>query len=244
MELKKIVEDFYLNKGNRIEKEDNYSKLSESFRYIAETILSGYFKVSKNNSDSYVTVHPTCVEIYYHEEGECDNKVKDYIVYHRNSDDGKLKKDIFPIGILHNHLSGIDLTFEGQGGDGEPIRFSALIREFWVNSCNKKKDIYEMNVLGNSSESKPDKMPTHLYDALYSQFSVFDGFSIKWLDGTEDERKKIKCIGTRINVPQYELNKTTNKIEKVHVRCDNEIKTLNKKYKQCLRMWRYSINEI
>ena len=27
-------------------------------------ILSGHFKVSKNNSDSYVTVHPTCVEMY------------------------------------------------------------------------------------------------------------------------------------------------------------------------------------
>lgn len=58
-------------------------------------ILSGYFKVSKNNSASYVTVHPTCVEMYYHEEGEGDDKIKDYIVYHRNSNDGKIRRIYF-----------------------------------------------------------------------------------------------------------------------------------------------------
>ena len=107
--------------------------------------------------------------------------IKDYIVYHRDSNDGKNKKDIFPLGVLHNHVSGIDLTFEREGNDHEPIRFSALIREFWVNMENKKdkEDKYEMKGIDGSSENKPDNKPTHLYDALYSQFSVFDGFSVK-----------------------------------------------------------------
>ena len=136
MGLKEKIKDFNLRDNEGIDKDDNNGKISEAFKPIAETILSGHFKVTKNNSDSYVTVHPTCVEMYYHEEGEGEDKIKDYIVYHRDSNDGKNKKDIFPLGVLHNHVSGIDLTFEREGNDHEPIRFSALIREFWVNMEN------------------------------------------------------------------------------------------------------------
>lgn len=241
MDLKNEVTKFNLRENGEVDKDDKDGKISEAFKPIAEMILSGYFKVSKNNSDSYVTVHPTCVEMYYHEEGEGDDKIKDYIVYHRNSNDGKNKKDIFPLGVLHNHVSGIDLTFEREGKDREPIRFSALIREFWVNMENKKEkeDMYEMKGIDGSSENKPDNKPTHLYDALYSQFSVFDGFTIRWEDGKE--KKEIKCIVTRINVPQYNLK--GNKLEKVPKEKDERLNTLNKKYKQCLRRWRYSINE-
>ncbi|WP_195558529.1 hypothetical protein [Bacteroides salyersiae] len=127
MGLKEKIKDFNLRDNEGIDKDDNNGKISEAFKPIAETILSGHFKVTKNNSDSYVTVHPTCVEMYYHEEGEGEDKIKDYIVYHRDSNDGKNKKDIFPLGVLHNHVSGIDLTFEREGNDHEPIRFSALI---------------------------------------------------------------------------------------------------------------------
>lgn len=242
MDLKNEVTKFNLRENGEVDKDDKDGKISEAFKPIAEMILSGYFKVSKNNSDSYVTVHPTCVEMYYHEEGEGDDKIKDYIVYHRNSNDGKNKKDIFPIGILHNHVSGIDLTFEREGEDGEPIRFSALIREFWVNMENKKEkeDMYKMKGIDGSSENKPDNKPTHLYDALYSQFSVFGGFSIHWEDGKE--KKEIKCIGTRINVPQYKFDEK-HKLIKAEPKSKDDVKTLNNNYKQCMRMWRYSINE-
>lgn len=241
MGLKEKIKDFNLRDNEGIDKDDNNGKISEAFKPIAETILSGHFKVTKNNSDSYVTVHPTCVEMYYHEEGEGEDKIKDYIVYHRDSNDGKNKKDIFPLGVLHNHVSGIDLTFEREGNDHEPIRFSDLIREFWVNMENKKdkEDKYEMKGIDGSSENKPDNKPTHLYDALYSQFSVFDGFSVKWEDGKE--KKEIRCIGTRINVSEYILD--NNKLEKAPKVDDVKLNTLNKKYKQCQRMWRYSINE-
>ena len=60
---------------------DKENKIVEIFRNVAQQILSGYFLVQKNQSDSCVKVHPTCVEIYYHEEGDRGDKIKDYIVY-------------------------------------------------------------------------------------------------------------------------------------------------------------------
>lgn len=243
MKLKKEIEKFNLRNIGKIDVNDKDNKISEAFRPIAEIILSGHFLVRKNNSDSYVKVHPTCVEMYYHEEGEGEDKIKDYIVYHRNSNDGKNKKSIFPLGVLHNHVSGIDLTFEKEGDDGEPIRFSALIREFWVDKTNKKEeDIYGMGEIDKSSESLSDKKPTHLYDALYSQFSAFDGFSIQWVDGEENDRKTINCVKTRINVAEYQLNEKNN-WEKVPASKTDGLLTQNKNYKQCPRMWKYSINE-
>ena len=179
---------------------------------------------------------------YYHEEGTGDDKVKDFIVYHRNSDSGKIKKDVFPLGILHNHVSGIDLTFERRGNDGNPIRFSALIREFWVDERNKKVDQYEMNVLRGCREDNPDRRPTLLYDALYSQFSVFEGFSIQWLDGKDDEKKKIELVATRINVPQYELDEKSGRMVKAAVSDANRSGKGRGHFKPCSRMWRYSIN--
>lgn len=62
---------------------------------------------------------------------------------------------------------------------------------------------------------------------------------MKWEDGKE--KKEIKSIGTRINVSEYILE--NNKWEKAPIVGDDKLNTLNKKYKQCQRMWRYSINE-
>ena len=75
MELKNEITKFNLRENGEVDKDDKNGKISEAFKPIAEMILSGYFKVSKNNSASYVTVHPTCVEMYYHEEGEGDDKI-------------------------------------------------------------------------------------------------------------------------------------------------------------------------
>lgn len=240
MELKEKIKNFNLREHEGIDKDDRNGKISEAFKPIAETILSGYFKVSKNNSDSYVTVHPTCVEMYYHEEGEGEgeDKIKDYIVYHRDSNDGK-KMPVFPIGVLHNHVSGIDITFE-KVVDNLPVRFSALIREFWIDKSNKKEEQTEKYGEENikvCSESNPEKRSTYLYEALYSQYSVFDGFSVKWVDGNENDRKKIRCVNTRLNVAEYDH------FEKIPASKTKEQLTKNNKYKQCQRMWRYSINE-
>ena len=82
------------------------------------------------------------------------------------------------MGILHNHVSGIDITFEkeeekgtGKNDEKEIVRASALIREFRIEG-----------------HEKVEKRSTYLYEALYSQFSIFDGgFSVVWEDGTEKE---------------------------------------------------------
>ena len=58
---------------------DKENKIVEIFRNVAQQILSGYFLVQKNQSDSCVKVDLTCVEIYYHEEGDRDDKIKDYM---------------------------------------------------------------------------------------------------------------------------------------------------------------------
>ena len=200
--LEKEIRDFDLKTIGVVAPDDKDGKMSDAFKPIAETILSGYFKVTKNNSDSYVTVHPTCVE----------------------------------------NVSGIDLTFERRGNDGNPIRFSALIREFWVDERNKKVDQYEMNVLRGCREDNPDRRPTHLYDALYSQFSVFEGFSIQWLDGKDDEKKKIELVATRINVPQYELDEKSGRMVKAAVSDADRSGKGRRHFKPCSRMWRYSIN--
>lgn len=250
MNLKEQIEDFNLDKSGGIDKEDKDGKMSEAFRPIAETILSGYFKVSKNHSDSYVTVHPTCVEIYYHEEGEGEDKIKDYIVYHRNSDNGQKKEAVFSLGVLHNHISGIDLTFERMGKDDNPIRFSALIREFWVDKSHKTEESHEdygEEHIKAYTETQPEKRSTYLYEALYSQYSVFEGFSVQWVDGNEDEKKVIRSVKPRLNVAEYKMDNKDGKGEKP-VKVDkaessNGELTQNQKYKQCPRLWRYSINE-
>ena len=248
MELKNEITKFNLRENGEVDKDDKNGKISEAFKPIAEMILSGYFKVSKNNSASYVTVHPTCVEMYYHEEGEGDDKIKDYIVYHRNSNDGKKEVSVFPLGVLHNHVSGIDLTFE-RLVDGLPVRFSALIREFWIDKSNKKEEQIEKYGEENikvCTESNPEKRSTYLYEALYSQYSVFDGFSVQWVDGNENERKEIRCVKTRLNVAEYKMENEDGKGEK-HVKmrkAESSIEELtqNQKYKQCSRMWSYSVN--
>lgn len=249
MDLKTTVEKFYddVNK-KRIDE----NGLSEAFLPVAEKVLSGYFKVSKNRSDSFVTVHPTCVELYYHEEGAGSDKVKDYTVYHRDSDDGKKKVSVFPMGVLHNHVSGIDITFE-KIVEGLPVRFSALIREFWVDKSHKTEkeaDNYGNEKVIHYSESNPEKRSTYLYEALYSQYSVFDGFSVEWIDGAEEERKEIshKNIKIRLNVAKFRLttDKKTGKSkwEKIpKSEANGAPLTKNDKHQQCPRTWSYSINK-
>ena len=243
MGLRTVIEIFYKKRKaskDRISDEG----LSEAFRPVAEKILSGYFKITNNRISSFVTVHPTCVEIYYHEEGSGNEKVKDYIVYHRDSNDGTRKAPVYPLGVLHNHVSGIDLTFE-KLVDGLPIRFSALIREFWIDKSNKIEEgniSYGEESIKACTETEPEKRSTYLYEALYSQYSVFDGFSIQWVDGNEENMKEIRNVKTRLNVAEYHINKK-NKLEKIPASKTKGLLTQNKKHKQCLRMWSYSINE-
>lgn len=221
--------------GNVKDKEE---RLGVFFKEIARLIFCGYFLVRKNNSDAYVVVRPTCVEFYCHEEGEGDGKIHDFSVYHRNKDNGKEQKELFPLGLLHNHVSGIDITFEKGGDAAQAIRLSALIREFSVDESHKNG-----TDLCSSAKVQNIRKPTYLYDALYSQYSVFDGFSVQWVDGSDSDDFTI-VEEVRTNVAEYTLEDSTDKSYKVPTKKPKDdfpdaVKTANGKYVQDLRKWRF-----
>lgn len=64
---------------------------------------------------------------------------------------------------------------------------------------------------------------THIYAALFSQFSMFDGFTIKWEDGKEPAKIK---EGERTNVYRYNIE-TNKKGQPIYVKTDIK----------CPRLW-------
>lgn len=162
-----------------------------NFQAIAKTILSGAFRITSLSRTVYVV--PTCIEFYYHDEiesekvpvdaiiGASDSEYAacDPIVYHRN-DAAHPNRPLFPIGTLHNHVSGIDITFERGASSSSAVRVSVLIREFKMfGESDEIRDVLEYKEDDFGSETRS----TYLYGALFSQFSIFDGFEVKWVDG-------------------------------------------------------------
>lgn len=197
------------------EDEDKYYEMPSSFSRIAECMLSGCFVVSsEGNSD--VRVYPTVLEFYYHEEE--DGGIKDPIVYHRNSNSSV--KEIIPTGFLHNHVSGIDLTFEHENHG--KVRASVLIREFLIETVNESSKAAMKSF--SIDIGKKDGRSTGMYAALFSQFSIFDGFSVKWEDGSETVEFRTE---PRKNVHKYETE-TNNKGQLVYKKLKTE---------PCLRRW-------
>lgn len=181
------------------------------FERIAKVVLAGHFLVSYKHGQTIV--RPKCVEFYYHEEFE--GGIKDPIVYHRNSKNPDKTKSIFPLGILHNHISGIDLTFEHGDNPQNAIRASMLIREFEING-------------------RQDNRSTQLYEALYSQTSIFNGFSIRWIDGEKEAEVEANY---RKNVAEYDA-KGSKKLSTLN---PTALTTSNKKYVQDQRQWQFRI---
>ena len=66
--------------------------IPSEFKEIAQIALAGHFLVTAGAKQ--VTVQPTCVEFYYHEEAE--GGIKDPIVYHRNPQNGSPKSIFWP----------------------------------------------------------------------------------------------------------------------------------------------------
>lgn len=187
MKLKELMKRFSLSEDSRRYILNNGNNAPMEFEPIVQAALSGYFCVKGQGRD--IMVRPTCVEFYYHEEST--DGIKDKIVYHRNMNE-KFKL-VFELGTLHNHVSGIDITFEKGSTPSSAIRASILIREFEVDGKN-------------------DDRSTMLYEALYQQSSVFDGISIKWIDGMEsveisaDARKNVALFdanGEKMKATDY-----------------------------------------
>ena len=171
-ELRTLLDNFSLTEEerNRI-LYNNDCSMPKSFQKIAGCMLSGCFVVSSEGKED-ILVSPTVLEFYYHEEGE--GGIIDPIVYHRDSLSST--KSVIPTGIFHNHVSGVDITFEKNGA--RTVRASVLIRAFSISGGANKASMEAFSVpLTDNNHS------THLYAALFSQFSPFDGFSVKWEDG-------------------------------------------------------------
>lgn len=169
----------------------------KQFEDVAKAILNGHFLVEQGERRR--EVHPVCVEMYYHEEWE--GGVKDPIVYHRNRKE--VKEEAFSIGLLHNHVSGIDITFEKETEKG-CVRASALIREFTVTEQGGEESLTRLE--NGKRIEKCERRSTYMYDALFGQFSIFEGgFNVSWVDGEESELGKMELIAdVRKNVAKYE----------------------------------------
>jgi hypothetical protein len=237
--LKNFIEDKKHNAGMTLE------ELNEWFKKIAQVMLSGRFEIkSNNNNKDCVIVRPTTVEMYFHEERdrkrnpqENDEYYKDYIVYHKNEENANTErlnknKDIeyYKPGVLNTHYSGIDITFESKK---HRFRASALIRAFKVENDITSKVTGVQYKNGKKVKEYIDDRSTYVYDALFSQFDIFDdGFSVKWKD--KKELIDITSITTdkRQNVFEYKIkNKDSNQL------------ILEKQTKHDERQWSFSIKE-
>lgn len=149
------------------------NQLTEKFEKIAKAaIFGGHFCV---NDEYNIYIHE--VEFYFHSENESENIIHDWAMYHRGSD-----VDYFPIGSLHPHNSGIDVTFEREGS----YRASFLIRKYRIG-----KDIF--------------KKPTYLREDLigYTGCILGNGPRISWIDDKYDDTV-VLLRDSRINVRAYD----------------------------------------
>ncbi len=155
--------------------------LEKPFEALAKKMIyGGYFEVSNKGKTLYkVYIHT--VEFYYHEEN--DGKIKDWIVYHRNPINGA-PKPLFEVGTLHAHVSGIDITFEGEHPNGYIYRASALIRKFKVKEGNSD-EFMKFKKPKDKNHPEVEAYPTHLYEYLFMKASLTD-IRIQWKDSRFD----------------------------------------------------------
>ena len=151
----------------------NENQLTQKFKEIAKAALyGGHFCV---NDDFCIYLHE--IEFYYHSENEAESTIHDWAMYHRGSN-----IEYFPVGSLHPHKSGIDVTFERKGS----YRASFLIRKYRIG-----KEII------NS--------PTYLREDLigYTGCILGDGPHISWVDDSYD-KACIPANDSRINLRAYD----------------------------------------
>ena len=165
------------------------------FEPCAKRILAGHFRVTNTEGEIPLVriIHPTAIELYYHEEGE--GRFKDPIMYHTNDrkvwnkenyfkDRGIEGLPYYPIGSLNPHTSGIDITFENVK---ERYRASFLIREYVVTYEGGK----QVKVVNS----------TEIYDDMLLNGITLDNADwVEWCDGAEEVEVIRKW---RRNVPMY-----------------------------------------
>lgn len=236
--LERLLKKFEVAMGEHDKEEAlvAWENAPQEFEDVAKTILNGHFLVEQGHR--WKKVHPVCVEMYYHEEW--DGGVKDPIVYHKGKE-----KEAFSLGVLHNHVSGIDITFEKTTEKGI-VRASALIREFAVEEGGGENAEAENGMGTGEGEQRweanvVEVRSTYLYEALFGQFSVFGGgFRISWVDGDEDELKGMRLqADVRKNVSKYVMEGSDYRKKKVSEKQADEKLTASRKYVQDMRKWQF-----
>lgn len=184
-------------------------QLTEKFKEIARAALyGGCFVINKATRDEYkIYIHE--VEFYFHSENENKEKrVCDWAMYHRNS------KDIlpyFPVGSLHPHKSGVDVTFENEE---KQYRASFLIRK------------YEERSASDEVRNKPSYLCEDLFG--YTGCLCGDGPRIEW-ENIPYGNGNLKQ-GVRINLSAYDENGNL---------CPKELITGKQIQSQDTRKWRF-----
>lgn len=201
--LVEILSQFQGANGNEDFLETQFYKLAKYFLYSGYLLVNGKKKVYLRD-----------VEFYYHEE---EGEIKDPIVYHRNT---KTNKNVpyFPLGTLNAHNSGIDISFENEE---KKCRASMLIRGF--------------NILEGDSQLpiEYDRHSTHIYQALFMSFSLFENIHIEWIHEPTLVKEHEINKDFRVNVCKFD--EKGNKIA-----CkEGTDQTENKKYVQDKRLWRF-----
>lgn len=188
----------------------NESNLAKQFSHLAEYFLySGYLLINNKTQ-----VYLRDIEFYYHEE---TGSIKDPIMYHRNTQ--RKAVEYFPLGLLNTHVSGIDITFENEQ---KQYRASMLIRGF--------------NMIKGEATLPPqyDKYSTHIYEALFMQYSLLEGIHIEWIHQPTIPLHNDKIeTAVRVNVCEYDENGNKKAYE------GSGSCTDNKKYVQNKRLWRF-----
>lgn len=208
-ELIKILEKFDTIRDfckSNINKKWDEDVVAECFKPCAKEILcNGYFLVN----GKYI-IDLGCIELYYNEEGDGKNRIKDPIMYHTNDKNPysihykKIGKyPYFKFGSFNLHQSGVDVTFENPDKE---YRASFLIRSYRVIEKRENETLENVkSKLNNLSEPKFDPHSTHIFDDMFPNGIIFGDdkdVKIEWIPCVKDgEIEPCK----RINVVEYEM---------------------------------------
>ena len=244
---KRVVNGKWVNDADRKDE-----AVAECFYPCAKEILcNGYFLVN----NKYI-IDLGAIELYYHEEGEGDDKIRDYAMYHISERYQKPKTTVFQMekneneelpyfkfGSFNLHQSGVDVTFEKED-EGKKYRASFLIRAYRVFAANDK----DLKTKLQTSIGF-DNCSTHIFDDMfYMGISFFDNdnTTIDW----------VKCTGKcsdeptqcpRVNIVKCVYDNVNKKVckkpyEKEDYQKNTNLYTLKNGqiYKQDLRPWQFT----
>lgn len=204
--LIKILEKFdtlrdYYKEHNLVWDE---SSVAECFKSCAKEILcGGYFLVN----NEYI-IDLGAIELYYNEEGDGKERIKDPIMYHTNDKNPysihykKIGKyPYFKFGSFNLHQSGVDVTFENPDKE---YRASFLIRSYRVIGKGENEPLENIkSKLNNLSEPKFDPHSTHIFDDMFPNGIIFGnnkGVKVEWIPCVKEGEIEV-C--KRINVDEY-----------------------------------------